>query len=143
MYNYSHSIETAATPAAVWPLYSDVSRWPQWDHDVEGVELDGPFVAGTRGTLHIGGQPPLPIHLTEVTPNVSFSDETAMPDAGILITFVHTLTPLASGGTRITHAVTISGPAAATVGPQLGPSITEDIPASMATLAHHAETALV
>ncbi len=143
MFNYSHSIETPAAAAAVWPLYSEVSRWPLWDHEVQEVVLDGPFVAGTTGIMRISGQPLLPIHLTEVTPNVSFSDETAMPDAGIVITFVHTLTPLASGGTRITHAVTISGPAAATVGPQIGPGIVADIPEAMQALAHQAEAARV
>ena len=143
MFNYSHSIETAATPAAIWPFYSEVARWPLWDHEVQEVILDGPFVTGTTGTMRITGQPLLPIHLTEVTPNGSFSDETALPDAGIVITFVHTLTPLASGGTRITHAVTISGPAAATVGPQIGPSIVADVPDAMAALAQHAAAARV
>ncbi|MDQ2808361.1 MAG: SRPBCC family protein [Chloroflexota bacterium] len=138
MFNYSHSIETPASAAAIWPLYSEVSRWPLWDHEVQEVVLDGPFVTGTSGTMQISGQPLLPIHLTEVTPNRSFSDETAMPDAGIVITFVHTLTPLATGGTRITHAVTISGPAAATVGPHIGPGIVADVPDAMATLAQHA-----
>ncbi len=143
MFNYSHSIETPAAPAAIWALYSEVSRWPLWDHDVAGVVLNGPFSAGTTGTLQITGQPLLPIHLTEVTPNASFSDETAMPDAGILITFVHTLDPLAGDGTRITHTVTISGPAADTVGMSLGPSIVADIPESMKVLAHLAEAARV
>ncbi len=139
MFNYSHSIETAAEAAALWPLYSEVSRWPLWDHEVEQVILNGPFVAGTTGTMQITGQPLLPTLLTEVTVNHSFSDEVALADASIVVTFTHLLTPLATGGTRITHAFTISGPAADTMGPELGPTIAADIPSAMQNLARHAE----
>lgn len=141
MFTYSHSHDTAAAPAAVWRLYSDVATWPVWDSSVEAVTLDGPFAAGTCGTLHVTGQPPLPLRLVEVTPNGSFTDATDLPGAGIVITFTHTLSPLPAGGTRITHAMSITGPAAATLGPELGPAIVEDMPEAMASLAAHAEAA--
>jgi hypothetical protein len=135
MYTYSHSLETSAQPQAIWHFYSDVNLWHSWDHEVQKVDLNGSFVTGTTGTMYISGQPPLPLHLTEVSPNVSFTDETALEEAGLVITFVHTLTTLATGGTRITHAVVIDGPAAATLGMEIGPNITADIPAAMEALA--------
>ncbi len=53
----------------------------------------------------------------------------------------HTLDPLATGGTRITYAATLDGPAADTVGPEVGPAITADFPQVMAALAARAEAA--
>ena len=49
----------------------------------------------------------------------------------LTLTDRHELTPLADGGTRITHQLIIGGPAAATVGQRLGPQISEDYPALM------------
>jgi hypothetical protein len=37
---------TLATPERLWPLYTDVSRWPEWDEAVVQVTLDGPFASG-------------------------------------------------------------------------------------------------
>jgi hypothetical protein len=37
-------------------------------------------------------------------------------------------------GTKVTHSLEITGPAAEEVGPQLGPAITEDFPEAMDAL---------
>ena len=63
-----HSITSAASPAAVWRLYSDVSQWPTFDAEAERIALDGPFAAGSRGTMTFRGQDPLAFTLTEVEP---------------------------------------------------------------------------
>src|ERR1700748_2960446 len=38
-----------AHPDAVWKVWTDVARWPEWDVSKEIAQLDGPFEAGTRG----------------------------------------------------------------------------------------------
>jgi len=138
MWSYEHSIQTAANVAAIWELYSDVSTWPSWDAGIASISLNGPFVVGATGEITPEGQGPLPFILTEVTPNNEFADETMLVDAGIVIRFRHTLTALASDGTRITHRVEIDGPAADTLGPQIGPDMTSGIPETMNALAHRA-----
>jgi hypothetical protein len=135
VFTYSHTVETPADVAAVWRLYSDLALWPQWDGSVESATLTGPFVVGSEGTLVIKEQGPFPLRLTEVTPLRSFSDETPMPDMGIVLSFSHLLEPLPNGGTRITHSLQITGPAAATVGPELGPMVVGDMPEAMDSLA--------
>ncbi len=45
------STETRATPQAVWRIWSDTSTWGKWNPDVISVHLDGPFAAGTTGTM--------------------------------------------------------------------------------------------
>lgn len=139
MYEYEYSLETSASPEAVFQLYSDVSSWPRWDKDVEKVELAGEFEAGVSGVMVITGQGALPFTLTSVELNRGFSDQTPLEEAGVVVNFDHILTPTAQGGTLITHRLSITGPAAATVGPQIGPFITEDFPQAVATLAQLAE----
>ncbi|WKX19648.1 MULTISPECIES: SRPBCC family protein [unclassified Streptomyces] len=135
MWEYEHSIEVAdVTPAQVWARYSDTATWPEWDKGIVSVTLDGPFVAGTTGTMRPEGQEPLPFTLTEAVPDQGFTDETVIPDA-VTLRFVHRLAALPGGGTRITHRLEIEGPAAAGMGPELGPQITEDFPDAMQALA--------
>jgi hypothetical protein len=90
-----------------------VSRWKAWDEAIETVTLEGAFAVGSRGTLKLHGRPALDYTLTEVTPNVSFSDETKV--GPMTVRFTHTLQRL-SGGTKLTHQVTIDGPGADRLG---------------------------
>ena len=48
---YSFQCETTfdAEPAAVWKVWTDVSRWPEWDLTKEIARIDGPFVLGASG----------------------------------------------------------------------------------------------
>jgi hypothetical protein len=129
MFEWTHSVTTAATPQQVWPLYADVTRWLEWDSGLQAVTLDGPFAVGSRGMLHVEGQPELIWELTEVTEDASFTDVTDIPGVATL-TFVHRIeaTP---GGSTITHEVRIVGPAAQ----GLGPNVTSDTPEAMEKLA--------
>jgi len=133
MWTYEHSIETAASPESIWPLYTDVPAWPRWDQGLEWVTLDGPFAAGSTGSLKVPGQDPLPFTILDVRPLEGFSDETYIP--GLAIRFDHSLERTSSGKTRITHRVSITGPGAAEAGPHLGPQITADVPEAMESLA--------
>ena len=134
MFEYEHHVEADVTPEAVWKLYSNTATWPVWDTGTEKVELSGPFAAGTSGVIQFTGQDPLPFRILAAQPNREFTDETEIPGAGIFVRFTHRLTPLDGGGTRITQHVSITGPAAETLGPQIGPGITADIPQSIAAL---------
>ncbi|TDP90485.1 SRPBCC family protein [Labedaea rhizosphaerae] len=132
-YGYEHSVETSASPEAVWALWSDVSRWTEWDTSLTAMRMDGPFEPGATGVMTIEGQGDIDFRLTEVEPGVGFTDETVLPIA--TLTFGHTMTPLAGGRLRITHRVTIEGAAAQ----ELGPQVTEDVPDAMAGLVAIAE----
>lgn len=135
MWEFEHSLEVNASPLAIWQLYSDVSAWPKWDDGIAALELHGPFAVGTTGTITPVGQESLPFRLVEVSPNEGFADETEIPGAGLTIRFSHEILPLAGGSSRITHRVTMSGPAADTLGPQIGSAITAGTPKAMQTLA--------
>lgn len=109
MFQKEFSSLSTATPETLRPHYAEVSRWKVWDEAVEQVTLEGAFATGSRGTLKLHGKPALDFTLTEVTPNVSFSDETKV--GPMTVRFTHTLERL-TGGTKVTHRVSIEGPGA-------------------------------
>ena len=135
MYEYEYSLETIASAEAIYALYEDVNAWRRWDLGIEHIEMNGPFAVGSNGVMKVNGQPPLDFCLTRVEPNRGFTDETPLPHVGIVVIFSHQITPLDNNRTRITHQVKIVGPAAETVGPQIGPMITSDLPEAVAKLA--------
>jgi hypothetical protein len=46
-----HNVETDAEPEVIWGMWSNVSRWPEWNADLERAEISGPFAAGSRITM--------------------------------------------------------------------------------------------
>jgi lactoylglutathione lyase len=116
MYQKDFTAISTASPEMLWLRYADVTLWKTWDKDIERVTLEGPFVKGACGTMSLNGKLPLDFVLTEVTPNVSFSDEAK---AGpMTVRFTHLLERL-TGGTKVTHRVCIEGPAAEQLGANL------------------------
>jgi hypothetical protein len=133
MWKFEHSVTTNAKAETIWRLYSDITTWVNWDHGIEQAKLFGEFEKGTKGLLQPEGQDDLEFQLTEVTPLKSFSDETIIPGAGIIIRFTHVLTPL-DMGTEVMHQVTITGENAEKLGPQIGEGFMQGIPVTMETL---------
>jgi hypothetical protein len=78
------------------------------------------------------GQDPITSVIVQATENQVYADQTSM--GGVTLRFSHTLEPLASGGTKVTHRLEVTGPTADQVGPELGPAITEDFPEAMQAL---------
>jgi uncharacterized protein YndB with AHSA1/START domain len=137
MWEYEHSVETAAAADVVWCLWSDIAGWPRWNAGVEQITIDGPFAAGTTFTMTPLGDEPIRMRLTEVVPGQLFTDEM---DAGdFVVRTMHRLEPAPGGQTRIIYRTEITGPAADQAGPQLGPAITADFPGVLAALAKLAE----
>jgi Polyketide cyclase / dehydrase and lipid transport len=134
-YTYTHSIEADVSPETVWALYEDVTTWPDWDAEAEEITRDGPFAAGTTGTMRFRGQDPLPYRLAKVEPMREWVDET--PVGEIVVTVSHLLEPLADGRLRITYAAEIDGPDEQAQ--EIGSAITADFPATMASLAARAK----
>ena len=128
-FSYVHTVETDVPAAAIWALYEDVRTWPLWDDQAEAVTRDGPFAAGTTGTMTFTGQDPLAYRLVKVEPEREFVDET--PVGELVVTVSHLLEP-AAGGLRVTYAARIDGPA--DQAREVGPLITADFPKTMAAL---------
>lgn len=139
MWTHEHTAEMATSPEAVWRVLRDLDQWATWDTSMEWVRLQGPFQVGSEVVMKPKGQDPITSVIVEATENQRYADQTDLGD--VTLRFSHTLQPLASGGTRVTHRLEITGPAADQVGPELGPAITEDFPQAMdALLASAAST---
>lgn len=137
MWEYEHSVETAATQDALWRHWSDMASWPEWNDGIETIEVDGPFAVGTTFRMAPPGEEPVEMKLMEIVPGEVFTD--VMDGGDIVVTTVHRLAPTADGRTRVTYRTEITGPAADDVGPKLGPAITGDFPEVIAALVKRAE----
>ena len=132
MWTHEHSAETATSSEAIWGVLRDMDQWPTWDTSMEWVRLRGPFQVGAQVTMKPKGQDPITSVIVEATENQRYADQTDLGE--VTLGFSHTLQPLAGGGTRVTHRLEVTGPAADQLGPELGPAITEDFPQAMAAL---------
>ncbi len=137
MWTFEHSVETDAPPERIWSRWSDVSTWPSWDHGVTRVELAGPFAEGSDGTLHPVNTDPVPFTLVEVRPDVGFIDESLLP--GAVLRFEHEVTPVSPSRSRVTHRVSIAGPAAAAYAETIGADLFNDLPQTVHRLVAQAE----
>ncbi len=101
------SEEAMVDAGKIWELWSDVSSWPKWDHDLLWASLEGSFVEGAMGRLKPKGWVVSSFLITKVRSLEGFSDETAMPLTKAI--FHHRLTPLDNGKIRITHSAEVRG----------------------------------
>ena len=120
MWTHEESIEASATPERIWKLFSDVAGWKSWNAGIEHIEIHGPFAAGTTFTMQPPGSEAFVSTLTSVQENEAFTDETVID--GTRVEVHHGIVRLSDGRSRIVYSTTITGPAAA----EIGPFVTED-----------------
>jgi hypothetical protein len=70
-----HNIETGADPQAVWGIWSDVARWPEWNTDLERAEISGPFTAGSTVTMFPRTGEPIELQIANAVAPEMFVDE--------------------------------------------------------------------
>jgi hypothetical protein len=138
MWVAEHSVETTAAPQAIWRQWSDVHRWPEWNGDIERIELDGPFAAGSRITMTPVGDEPVELRIAEAAEPELFVDEADLGE--VVVRTIHRVDHVDEGRARVTYRMEITGPAADTLGPQIGPQISGDFPQVLAALVERAES---
>ena len=138
MWFVEHTAETSASPEAIWRLWTDVPRWPQWNGDIERIEIHGPFDVGSTIVMTPKGDDPVTLELTAVAEPELFVDEADGGD--FVVRTFHRAERVDDGKTRITYRMEITGPAGDTVGPEIGPQISGDFPETIAALVARAET---
>ena len=106
------SVDIATPPDRVWAAMADVERWPAWTASVTRVErLDrGPFGVGSRARVRQPGFPAAVWTVTALEPGRSFAWRSAVP--GLTSVAVHRVDPAGDNASRVTLAVTWSGPLA-------------------------------
>jgi uncharacterized protein YndB with AHSA1/START domain len=138
MWTTEHSVETSATPEQIWRLWADVPGWPAWNGDVERIELDGSFAAGSRIVMTPVGDEPIELRIAEAVEPERFVDEADLGE--IVVRTIHFVEPIGDGHARVTYRMEITGPTANTLGPEIGPQISSDFPQTMSALVERAQT---
>ena len=131
-----HTVETTASPAAIWRIWEDVTHWNKWDHNIEFSSIDGPFKKGTTGTLKPKGGPLVHTLLTQVEPMKSFVVESKLPLTRII--FSHSLTGSA-GKTRVTTKIEMKGMLSFFFAFVIGRTMKKNLPEEMKSMVKLAE----
>lgn len=132
MWSTEYSADTTAEPSRVWTALRDLHSGTPLSANSDRFELHGPFAVGTELSVTPQGQDTMRSRIVELVEDEVYADETTFGE--LTLHFRHTLVRLGHGGTRITHALMITGTDADQVGPELGPQISADFPAAMRDL---------
>ncbi len=112
-----YAADSAATPAAAWPLLAEPDRWHEWSPHVRGaVGLGEPEVGDRRrGAVMLLGVLPVPARIVAKADGRSWTWRVGP------MTMEHAVNPRAGGGSRISVSLNAPGPLepvlAATYGP--------------------------
>lgn len=134
-----HSLQTNASPEAVWRRWVDVATWPDWDRSLEGASLEGPFQAGTQGFLRLQDGRRMAFTITSVEPGRTFLLQCRLP--GAVLSMDHRLEP-SPHGSRLRREVRLSGWLAWLQARRLRTFLQENVPPALRTLARIAERPL-
>ena len=136
-----HLFECEATleacPSAVWSVWTDVARWPEWDVSKEITRLDGPFEPGASGWAKQRGNLGGPFTITAVEPGRRWVSECPLPLGKIV--FDHVLEPVDKDRVRVVKRVDVEGGFAPLI-VLFAPKMRRDICESLAALGRVAAT---
>ena len=130
MYEFECEATFEAEPAAVWAVWTDVSRWPEWDVSKEIAWLDGPFQPGASGWAKQRGNLGGSFTITVVDAGRRWVSECPVPLGKVV--FDHVLEPVAAGHVRVVKKVRVqggSGPLLRLLAPKMRRNITESLAA--------------
>jgi uncharacterized protein YndB with AHSA1/START domain len=139
MYLFECEATFEAEPAAVWKVWTDVDRWPEWDVSKEIARLDGPFEVGASGWAKQRGNLGGSFTITAVDAGRSWVTECPMPLGKVI--FDHLLEPVADGRVRVVKRVEVQGgfgPLLRLFAPKMRRDIAESLAALERRLAHSA-----
>lgn len=125
---FSHTVETSASPEVIWRVWTDVPNWKAWDDGLKTAQLNGPFVANTKGVLIPDKGPRSTFMLTEVIAGQSYTFKTKLPLGAL---YVKRFLTNQNGKTAFTHEVWFIGLTKGIFGRALGRKYREILPGVM------------
>ncbi len=129
-WSHDYTVDTTVSREDIWATLRDLYTGTKLSDRGDTIEIHGPFQVGTTlSVTPLGSDTVIGCTIVDLVDGETYAYRSEFN--GLMITSRHTLTGLADGGTRITQHSTIAGPRAETVGPQIGPRITEDHPDAM------------
>jgi uncharacterized protein YndB with AHSA1/START domain len=113
-------VETAASPDAVWAVWTDVASRPLWHPRLEWAQLDGPLSVGARGAWKPHGARPVRVRVTEATAGRRLVLEGTHGPPVARGHYEHEVTARSGGGSTVVHRMRLSGPLARPLAAVLG-----------------------
>jgi hypothetical protein len=133
------SLETTASPAQVWQVWSDVNHWPEWNPDMNESRLDGPLKLGATGKINTKSGGKHDVVVTYYEEGRSFElESTALPATKMAIRA--TIAPSVTGS-RISQGFEPRGLLAPIVGPMMSGPILKTFNSVLAGLKRKVESA--
>lgn len=129
-WSFEHSVECAAPKSFAWQFWTTVTNW-KLDNDVEDVEINGAFEAGTTGVTvsRRSGRIEWRIRSVEAPDKATIE----IPLSEAVARFDWTFDDLGDH-VRMTQRVTLEGPQASTYIPFVADELETGLPAGMAKL---------
>ena len=131
MWEHKYSTETTVNATSLWDTFAAIHSGQLTLPGGDRFEPEGELAVGTRIAVTPAGQDTMTSVVTEFEPGRVYADATQYN--GLTLTFKH-LFATRGTQTRLTHLLTISGPAADEIGHEIGPQISFDFPAQMDAL---------
>jgi len=135
---FDHTVQTTASPAQIWALWTDVARWPDWDTELASASLRGDFGLGATGTLKPKSGPASGFTITDLTPGEGYAFDIRLPLCRLRI---ERRLAREAGGTSFTHEISFEGPMSFVFGALLGGRYRRALPGVMGNLRREAEGA--
>ena len=132
MWKFEYSVECEAPRDFAWRFWTHVENW-KLDSDVDSVQLDGPFAAGSRGATKVRNGDSVDWYIVEVRDGSHAVIE--LPVTGAVLRMAWTFEDSAVGGTRITQQMRLSGEQAGAYEETIGRQMEEGMPQGMRKLA--------
>jgi uncharacterized membrane protein len=113
---FEHDVTINAPADAVWKIYADVERWPEWTDSIRSVrfvEGDG-IKPGARVRIEQPKLPKAEWTVRDVQPGRAWTWVSKAP--GIESTAIHELIPEGDAQTRVHTTITQTGPLGAVFG---------------------------
>ncbi|HEX6513451.1 MAG TPA: SRPBCC family protein [Chloroflexota bacterium] len=133
------TLDTKASPEAVWRIWSAPETWPEWNPDVTAISLDGPLAAGARGSMTTKRGGTHQVTIESVEPGRSFwLVSGGLP--GHQLAFRCQVLP-SGGGSRVSQGVDIRGPLGGLLSGMMGRKIAQSFEPILRALAARAEAA--
>lgn len=106
MFEATHTERSSASPAAVWALWTDATRWPEWNDQLESGELEGDLAVGTGATVKFKRGGKMKFTVVAHEHESLFVDEAKLP--GCRFGHEHRVEPTGAGS-EITHRLYLQG----------------------------------
>jgi hypothetical protein len=134
---FSHTLKTAATPAKIWLIWTDVVHWAEWDTELRDARLEGMFGLGSIGQITPKTGRVAKFKVSQFSPGKSYTFTIKLPLASLN---VHRYLSIYPDGVYFTHEVSFQGILAFVFGLLLGTQFRAVLPSVMENVKRIAES---